>query len=305
MASPSSQRKRVKTIGRKNMSKGSTLDEWINDDSAQLNFLDYWKMRRVKGVHIKLTDEAWTDIVGFKLGGEKTGGMKKDDRLAVFFISWILMSRGSNHAQETTEDLYLLKAIRENIQADWPAAISDNMLKVTKFESAMLPYCVFISKVLIHLGVECINESSESYGRTNMIDKSALHCMGLQHTPDGWEFKNEFVEEDNDVAESSSIRYRPRSEFKKFMLKEIRSLKIVCQGIRKDVLVIKEHLNLNAHNEESEPEESSGGEGSTPVGSAIDDMEEEEEGQDDNVEEESNSDMILRTYLKKKNRKKT
>ncbi|KOM28764.1 hypothetical protein LR48_Vigan583s001500 [Vigna angularis] len=136
-----------------------------------------------------------------------------------------------------------------------------------------------------------------------MIDKFALHRIGLQHTPDGWQFKNEYVEEDNVVAESSFIPYRPRSEFEKSLLKEIRSLKIVCQEIRQDVLDIKEHLNLDAHDEVVESEEGYGEEGSTPVRSVTEDMEEDER-QDDNVEEESNNDMILRTYLKKINKKK-
>lgn len=114
---------------------------------------------RVKGFDIKVTDDVWTEIAGLKLEGErchlgiegfhkfsiyqdtlrnlddcqdyssyKTGGMKKD-------ISWILMPRRSNHAQATTEELYLLKALKKNIQVDWPTTISDNMLKVTRLES--------------------------------------------------------------------------------------------------------------------------------------------------------------------------
>lgn len=89
------------------------------------------------------------------------------------------MPRGSNHTQATIEDLCLLYALKENIQTDWPAAISENMLKVTRLESAMLPYYVFISKVLIQFGVECVSESYESYGKSNVIDKSALNHMGL------------------------------------------------------------------------------------------------------------------------------
>lgn len=109
----------------------------------------------------------------------KTEGMKKDDRLAVFAISWILMPRGGNHAQATTEDLYLLKTLKENIQVDWPAAVTDNMLKVIRLESAKFPYCVFISKILVNFGVDCIGESSESYNRTSLIDKSTLHMMQM------------------------------------------------------------------------------------------------------------------------------
>ncbi|KOM43576.1 hypothetical protein LR48_Vigan05g118100 [Vigna angularis] len=178
----------------------------------------------------------------------KTGEMKKDDRLAIFVISWILMSRGSNHAQATTEDLYLLKAIKENILVDWLAAIFDNMLKVTRLESAMLPYCVFISKILIQFGVDYVSESSGSYGRNNMVDKAALHRMSLQHTPDGSQFKDE-------------------------------------------------------HNEEEATEDESGGEGYTPEESVAEEMQ-EDESEDEDVAEESNSDMLLRTYLNKKNKKR-
>lgn len=84
---------------------------------------------KFKGVDIKLANEVWTKVAGFKLGGEKchlgingfhkftiyqdslrnpeeirdyshykTEATKKDDILIVFVISWILMSRGSNHA---------------------------------------------------------------------------------------------------------------------------------------------------------------------------------------------------------------
>lgn len=177
---------------------------------SNLKIRDETLCSRVKGVHIKLTNEVWTKITCLRLGGEKchlgvegfhkftvyqyclrnpdqireyshydTGSMKKDDRLYAFITLWILMPRGSNHTQATIEDLCLLYALKENIQTDWPAAISENMLKVTRLESAMLPYYVFISKVLIQFGVECVSESYESYGKSNVIDKSSLNHMGL------------------------------------------------------------------------------------------------------------------------------
>ncbi|KOM37927.1 hypothetical protein LR48_Vigan03g130900 [Vigna angularis] len=45
MVSSSSQRKRVKTLGTKNMSRPSQLEGWISDDEDQSKFLDSWKMR--------------------------------------------------------------------------------------------------------------------------------------------------------------------------------------------------------------------------------------------------------------------
>ncbi|KOM43326.1 hypothetical protein LR48_Vigan05g093000 [Vigna angularis] len=154
--------------------------------------------------------------------------MMKDDRLEIFVISWILMPKGSNHTQATTEDLYLLKAFKENIQVNWPAAISDNMLKVTRLESAKLSYCVFISKILIHFGVDYIDESK------------------------GWRFMDEVTEDGDEVGQSSSIPYRARSKFERTLLREIKSLKIMYQETRNDVLEIKEYLKLNNTDEEND-----------------------------------------------------
>ncbi|WVZ22589.1 hypothetical protein V8G54_001133 [Vigna mungo] len=105
----------------------------------------------------------------------------------------------------------------------------------------MLSYCVFISKVLIHFGVGCISESSESYNKAN-----------------GWQFKSEYVEEDEEVGESSSIPYRARLKFEGTLLREIRSLKIMYQGTREDVTKMKEHLIFEKRNEEGADEEESG-----------------------------------------------
>ncbi|KOM51876.1 hypothetical protein LR48_Vigan09g053500 [Vigna angularis] len=122
------------------------------------------------------------------------------------------------------------------------------MLKVTRLESAMLPYCVFISKILIHFGVDCVDESSETYNRNNLIYKSALHKMGMQHTPEGWVFKVEATKEDEEVEGSSSIPYRTKWEFERTILREMKSLKIMCQKTRDDIAKIKEHLNLENQN---------------------------------------------------------
>ncbi|WVZ21007.1 hypothetical protein V8G54_008329 [Vigna mungo] len=124
--------------------------------------------------------------------------------------------------------------------------------------------------------------------------------MGLQHTLDGWLFKNEVAEEDEEAGQSSYIPYRARSEFKRISLREIRSLKIMCQGTNNDVTEMKKYLIIQNRKAEEDDEEDSGQEGSTPVESATT---EEEESEDDDVAEYSNSDMLLRPYLKKNKKK--
>ncbi|BAT74736.1 hypothetical protein VIGAN_01247800 [Vigna angularis var. angularis] len=112
--------------------------------------------------------------------------MKRDDHLCTFVIAWILLLRGSNHAQLTTVDICIIHALKKNIQTASAAAIADNMIKVTRQDVASLPYVVFISKVLPHYHVDCVEESCESYGKRNLVDKNASHHMGLRPGEDGW-----------------------------------------------------------------------------------------------------------------------
>ncbi|WVY90119.1 hypothetical protein V8G54_035633 [Vigna mungo] len=104
---------------------------------------------------------------------------------------------------------------------DWATSIFDNMLKVTRIKYASLPYVVFISKVLHHFNVECIDESCESYGKSNLIDKTTLHHMELQHGPNGWLFKDEYMADEEEAPSgSSSASFWPRSEFEKHMIED-------------------------------------------------------------------------------------
>ncbi|WVZ03628.1 hypothetical protein V8G54_024434 [Vigna mungo] len=219
----------------------------------------------------------WTDIAELKLGGKrchlgiegfhkfsvyqdslrntndiqdysnyKTGGMKKDDRLIVFIISWILMPKGSNHAHETTEDLYLLKALKEKIQ------------------------------ILIHFGLYYIGESSESYNRTSMISQSALHMMQMQHTPEGWVFKSDVAVVEGEARQSSDIPYRAGSEFERTLLRETRN----------DVLEMKENMSFHNQGMDGENEEVSNEEESTPDESArinVDKSDEEDIAEESNT----------------------
>ncbi|KOM50145.1 hypothetical protein LR48_Vigan08g097200 [Vigna angularis] len=70
------------------------------------------------------------------------------------------------------------------------------MLKVTRHEFASLLYAVFISKVLHLFHIECVEESCETYGKRNIMDKVALHHMGLQHGVNGRAVKDENQDEE-------------------------------------------------------------------------------------------------------------
>ncbi|KOM54782.1 hypothetical protein LR48_Vigan10g067400 [Vigna angularis] len=75
MASSSSQRKRVKTLERKNMFRGPTPNGWISDESAQSNVLDNWKMRKdVMAIKKKLDMNRFDEEIEGSEEEEKSGG---------------------------------------------------------------------------------------------------------------------------------------------------------------------------------------------------------------------------------------
>ncbi|WVZ04036.1 hypothetical protein V8G54_024842, partial [Vigna mungo] len=109
-----------------------------------------------------------------------------------------------------------------------------------------------ISKVLLHFGVECVDESSESSGRSNLIDKTALQHMRLQHGPERWLFKDEYMDDDEEATGgSSSAPFRPRSKFEKHMVRKMHSLTVLCQSINQDVVAIKGKLQIDDSNDDS------------------------------------------------------
>ncbi|WVZ26087.1 hypothetical protein V8G54_004631 [Vigna mungo] len=154
------------------------------------------------------------------------------------------------------------------------------MLKVTRLEYANLPYDFFIYKVLLHFNVECINESCKSYGKSNLIDKTALHQMRLQHGPNGWIFKDGYLtDEEEALSGSSSASFRPRSEFEKHMVRQMHSLTILCKSINQDVVAIKGKLKIEDSDDGSEENERN------------------DENEEESVPAESDDDILIRDMI--------
>ncbi|KOM49589.1 hypothetical protein LR48_Vigan08g041600, partial [Vigna angularis] len=188
--------------------------------------------------------------------------IKRDNRLCAFVIAWIFLPRGSNHAQLTTKDICLIHVQKQNIQTDWAAAILDNMIKVTRLDAASIPYAVFISKVLQHYNVDCAEETCESYGKRILVDKNALHHMGLRFDEDNWVFKDENLNEEEVVPIGSSLTatsLRPKIECEKFMVKQMHSLSTLYQSrfgkLDKDIVVIQQKLGIQSLDDDNEDEE--------------------------------------------------
>ncbi|KOM48171.1 hypothetical protein LR48_Vigan07g187500 [Vigna angularis] len=86
--------------------------------------------------------------------------------------------------------------------------------------------------------------------------------MRLRHGENAWVFKNENLneEETHSVdASSAASSFRPKTEFKKFMVRQMHSLSTLYQSqfdkIDKDITIIQEKLGIQSLNDDDDEEE--------------------------------------------------
>lgn len=74
--------------------------------------------------------------------------------------------------------------------------------------------------------------------------------MGLQHGVNGWAFKDENQGEEQAPAGSSSASFKPKSEFEKYMIRQVPSLSTLCitrlENIDKIIAIIQEKLGIQS-----------------------------------------------------------
>ena len=164
---------------------------------------------KVKGVRIFFDEDLWNNVAGLSTQGinitygfedfnklvefrkfckdpnlqvenlYKVGNVKLNERMLHYVIVWILVARGTNHAQLTKEDILLMYGFLNNVSIDWPSIILDNMFKAIRLSSFALPYAVFVSKILEYKGVDLEGENKQILLSNSKIGKNVLRHMGL------------------------------------------------------------------------------------------------------------------------------
>ncbi|KOM55600.1 hypothetical protein LR48_Vigan10g149200 [Vigna angularis] len=205
-----------------------------------LKVVDGVMCSRVKGVDIKIDDEIWLSFTGLKAEGfmshERNSklnqwtnkkkiykeylrsptrlkvykpylldGLKMEEKMCAFVLTWVILPRRCLRDRLATTDLFLVHAIKTRIPTNWVAVMSEHMIE----HGHILPYGVFISRVLKHHQVDLTGEKKIRCTESNKIGKAALKHNGLKKTQDGWVFK--------DVDETPST-FTPQIEFETFVV---------------------------------------------------------------------------------------
>ncbi|KAJ1413046.1 hypothetical protein SESBI_19977 [Sesbania bispinosa] len=190
----------------------------------------------VKGVKIRVTPCDWLSLAGLKFEGEKfeltnicswenydrtealkgmikqglqppnkvnAGSLNVEDRLLHYTLARIMIPRGSNYAQLTEEDIFVLWAMKERILINWPLYICQHMQKVKARKMTDLPYAMLITKMFDHYGVDNGKEGEVSICWSHSFDQVILNKMKIKQVEGVWQYANEIGFERDDQAEDA------------------------------------------------------------------------------------------------------
>jgi len=137
------------------------------------------------------------------------GGLKLNEWLIPFIISWILTPRGSNHSTLSEEDLLFIYCIMNKVKLNWIHIFKDHMQKATTLSDFHYPYAILISTFLNYFEVDLEEELSEVVKSSSEINNGSLSKMGFTKIDGKWISKRRHqpgsssgaqVEEENEVA---------------------------------------------------------------------------------------------------------
>ena len=184
----------------------------------------------VKGVDIVITNDVWAAITGLKFSGVRinkgylgvieefnkmqfyknclknslskvrnfsVGGLKLDERLIAFIVSWIITPRGSNHSTLYEEDLLLIYCIMNKVKLNWIHIIKEHMQNAIRLSDFHYPYVILISKFLHYFEVDIEGELAKIIKPSSEINSGSLRKMGFT------KISGKCVSKDGDQADPS------------------------------------------------------------------------------------------------------
>ncbi|KOM43467.1 hypothetical protein LR48_Vigan05g107100 [Vigna angularis] len=155
-------------------------------------------LSRVKGVNITIDDNVWLDIAGLKAEGSDSHIRDSESNRCLtkraIYINFLRYPGRLKEDRMSTEDVFLLNAIKTRIPTNWVAIVKHHMIAAGDDYAHKFPYGVFISKVLELQGVDASEEERRIVcKRLEEIGKPILSSIGLKKTVNGCFFNDEQI----------------------------------------------------------------------------------------------------------------
>jgi len=118
------------------------------------------------------------------------GGLKQNERIIGFIVSWMLTPRGSNHSVLVEEDLVLIYCIMNKIKINWILIIKEHMKKYKRLSDYHYPYAILISKFLHYFEINIEEELTEVVKASHEVNNGSLSKMRFTKIGGKWVSKD-------------------------------------------------------------------------------------------------------------------
>jgi len=118
------------------------------------------------------------------------GGMKLNERIIAFIVSWMLTPRGRNHSVLTEEDLHLIYCIMNKIKINWINILKEHMQKSMRLSDYHYPYTIVTSKFLHSFEIDLEEELTEVVKPSHEVNNGSLSKMEFTKIRGKWVSKD-------------------------------------------------------------------------------------------------------------------
>ena len=125
-----------------------------------------------------------------KVRNFSVGGLKLDERLIAYIVSWIITPRENNHSTFSEEDLLLIYCIMNKLKLNWIHIFKDHMQKAIRLSDFHYPYAILISKILHYFEIDIEEELAEIIKLLSEINSGSLRKMGFTKIGERWVSKD-------------------------------------------------------------------------------------------------------------------
>ncbi|KAF1862535.1 hypothetical protein Lal_00024437 [Lupinus albus] len=192
--------------------KGQVYPPLVREFYANFRYKDgkYWSM--ISGNLFELNDDIFmnvkenfypTEVYKSFLRGPhlyiqgqltKAGSLSVENRLLHYIIAYILVQRNTNHAQPTVNDLQFMYAVKNNVMINWPEKILKIMNNVSLSQSKLLPYSIFISRIVDYLHIDVSDTIIVEYtDKDHLVGERLIHKMGIYKYGTTWQYQEDYT----------------------------------------------------------------------------------------------------------------
>ncbi|CAL0305134.1 unnamed protein product [Lupinus luteus] len=175
--------------------KGQVYPALVREFYANFRYKDgsYWSM--ISGKLFELNEDLFMNVGGLSSNGYGVGdcGWVKE--------TFDAGERNTNHAQPTVNDLRFMYAVKNNVMINWPEEILKVMYSVSTSQSKLLPYSIFISRIVEYLHIDVSDTIIIEYtDKDHLVGESLIHKMGIYKYGNTWKYQEDHTTMDIELS---------------------------------------------------------------------------------------------------------